>query len=167
LAFRDRIRRAIGGAFQRLGRAITGAPPTSPQPQPTQQERPQQIQPTQAQETVLIPTASGAWVPATQPVQQLPSLSPEVIRPQGWEDYEVDWVYLTDAAGFEMEVYPLPWPEWDASFEDWYRLTTEFPGSYLREIYGFNNIDILSALEREGFEIDWELWKQDYEASFG
>lgn len=66
-----------------------------------------------------------------------------------------------------MEVFPPPWVDWNGTFDDWYRLSTEFPASYLKEVYGFNNIDILYALEEEGFDIDWEVWKQDYEAAYG
>jgi hypothetical protein len=161
MAFFDRARNLA----RRIGRALSGRQqPPSPAPQQEAARRP--IYEAEVPADYLQPTDTGTWVPVTQPTPPQPVPTQPITTPQDWAGYGEE-IQLVDALEEEYEAYPPPWPDWEGTFEDWYRLTLELPGSYLREVYGYNNIDILQALEDAGYEIDWDDWKQNYESGFG
>ena len=99
-------------------------------------------------EAPMQPTDTGAWVPE----ETLRGDEFTIYDPLTFDPIQTDTLMTAD---------------------DWYREAL-MPADYLRSRYDWAdenqyapNIEILRQLELEGYEIDWEDWRERYEAVNG
>lgn len=177
MAWYNRIANAASRAASRIGRVFTGrpAPPTveeaPPEPRPVTQgtyELPREpVQPPVAPplspegqmglpaEEPLAPTDAGIWQAEPTPTERMSDLRGDeftVYDPLTFDPIQTDYVMTQD---------------------DWYREAL-MPADYLRDRYGWAdkdmprpNIEILLQLEADGYFIDWDQWREQYEAIMG
>lgn len=98
-------------------------------------------------------------LPAEAP-QAPPVYEPTPAPVTDWTSYEADEVTIYDPETYD----PVPVDRYMTA-DDWYREAL-MPADYLRGRYGpnINNIEILNQLDAEGYYVDWDQWREDYEA---
>ena len=167
MAWYSRLTNAISRGVSRIfgGRPPEPPPETQPVVSSTYEPAYQPVAPG------AIPSAAPAGTPEATMGLPAETVSPterlsEIREPQEMPTGPtVDWSeYGDEVTMYDPETYdPIPVDRYMTA-DDWYREAL-MPADYLRARYGINNIEILQQLDAEGYFVDWDQWREDYEAS--
>lgn len=177
MAWYDRVPgiRRVTSALRRIS-GRPPQPPPEPPPRPVTQgvyELPSEpvqaappptmaVPPAPVQEVPMAPTDTGVWQPIAQ--QEVPAQTPteRLYELQGDE-----WTM------YDPDTFDPIQTDYLMTQDDWYREALQ-PADYLRSQYGWSdpnlsrpNIEILKQLEADGYFIDWDQWRETYDAYTG
>lgn len=139
-------------------------------------------------EAPMQPTETGVWQPIAQQEVQPSGWQPIAVQEAPPPQTPTERLY--ELSGDEFTVYdpdrffPVIAGHWEGETfipdpfdqrplmtrDDWYREALQ-PADYLRARYGWSdpnisrpNIEILRQLELDGYWIDWDQWRESYDA---